>query len=110
MVVVRLLGRLNPQKLKPLKEFVSQFDKFYICLCDNCKNKKPSSHVFFPCVFRKNFAWKKCKHHQPIARNNFLAERVLYLTRWLTLDEAIGLFRRELGEIYEPIKGRRQAK
>ena len=107
-MVVRLLGCLNPQALIPLKQLVLRFDKFYICLCDNCRNRKANGYVFYPCVFRKNFAWKKCKHHQPIARNSFLAERILHLTRWLTLDEAIGLFRRELGEIYNPIKGRRQ--
>lgn len=94
---------LHPQKLEPLKEVVLRFDKFYLCLCNNCKNKDG-----YPCKFRKNWAWKKCKYHQPIARNSFLAEKVLHLTRWLTLDEAIGLFKTELGEIYDPIKGRRQ--
>jgi len=108
MVAVRLLGHLNPQALDPLKELVLRFDKFYICLCDNCRNRKTSSFVFYPCMFRKNLAWKVCRYHKPIARNGFLADRVRALTKWLTLDEAIGLFRSELGSVFEPIEERRQ--
>jgi len=106
-MVVSLLSKLNPQMLKPLKEIAVRFDRFYICLCENCRNRDVLCFPN-PCRFRKNYAWKKCRHHQPIARNSFLAQKIIYLTKWLTLDEAIGLLRRELGEVYDPIKGRRQ--
>lgn len=104
MVAVRLFETLDPKTLDPLEDLVLRFDKSYICLCDNCRNRKLNGFMYYPCMFRKNFAWKKCKHHEPIARNCFLAEGVVYLTKWLTLDEAIGLVRRDIGELFDPIK------
>ena len=107
MVPANLLYLLNPQALKPLKEVVLSFDRSYISLCENCRNRDCFCFPF-PCKFRKTFAWKKCRHHEPISRNSFLAQKIIYLTKWLTLDEAIGLYHRGLGAICKPIKAKKQ--
>jgi len=100
--VVRLYATVYPAMLKPLKELAERFERFYLCLCDNCENR--NSYFYpFPCAFRQNFSWrsskKKCLHHIPIAKNDFLAERIKELTRFgLTLDEAKALIEREIEE------------
>jgi hypothetical protein len=99
---------MQPQKLEPLRDLLPRFDGQYVCLCWNCRNYDKD---FFtkPCYFRKLFAWKKCKWHEPIARNHFLAYLVLRLLKHgLTLEEAIGFYRRELGSVFEPVKARWQ--
>lgn len=89
--VIHLYATVYPQKLKPLKELAERFDRFDVCLCEKCRWRN-SNFYPNPCQHRKNFAWKKCVHHIPIARNSFLAERVRELTRFgLSLDEAIGM-------------------
>lgn len=106
IVEVRILPCLDPQKLEPMEKVVVSFDSLYLCLCQNCKNHD-GSFLPKPCYFRKLFAWKKCRHHEPIARNPFLAERVLRLTKYgLSLDEAVGYYREWLGDVFEPIECR----
>ena len=97
---VRLLGVLVPHLLKPLSEIVPRFDKFNSSLCHRCRNFDNRNFWPNPCRHRQNYAWKKCSHFDPIARNGFLADRVRRLTKYgLSLDEAIGLLRREIGDI-----------
>jgi hypothetical protein len=98
--VVRLLGTCDPKILKPLPEVLTRFDHRFCFPCNLCRNRNENYHPN-PCEFRKNFAWKEgaCSHFIPIALNYLLVEKIKRLTNHgLTLDEAIGLMKQELGD------------